>query len=260
MTELDSTKACTLCLNVYPVTAKYFHRAGGRLAPRCRACRTSEKNRHIVLAKMFTPDGKKHCLSCDKDLPATSEYFYRESRKKDGWQGECKECSGRRSSVRWAKCTESELELARAEKRRYFRSLTPEQSKRHAENVRRNYEANREEILEYKRLHSKRYGPQYRIDNRELVYAKNRNRRAKSKNAPGLHNEVDILTIYERQQGRCFYCNERLEKYHVDHLTPLSRGGSNYPENLCCTCANCNLRKGALTQQEFEEIIRKDGG
>jgi 5-methylcytosine-specific restriction endonuclease McrA len=32
---------------------------------------------------------------------------------------------------------------------------------------------------------------------------------------------------------------------HVDHLTPVARGGTDHPSNLVAACADCNLRRGA---------------
>ena len=32
---------------------------------------------------------------------------------------------------------------------------------------------------------------------------------------------------------------------HVDHITPVARGGSDWPTDLQPLCAACNLRKGA---------------
>jgi 5-methylcytosine-specific restriction endonuclease McrA len=31
--------------------------------------------------------------------------------------------------------------------------------------------------------------------------------------------------------------------WQVDHVIPLSRGGSNWPTNLVCACGQCNSRK-----------------
>jgi len=39
----------------------------------------------------------------------------------------------------------------------------------------------------------------------------------------------------------CAICGEPAE--HLDHITPLARGGTDRPTNLQPLCANCNLRK-----------------
>lgn len=43
----------------------------------------------------------------------------------------------------------------------------------------------------------------------------------------------------------CVYCGSRpgSDRLHVDHLVPVSKGGSDNIENLCCACETCNLRK-----------------
>lgn len=51
---------------------------------------------------------------------------------------------------------------------------------------------------------------------------------------------------YEVQRGKCHWCGIALgDDYHVDHVIPLVKGGSNGPENIVCSCPPCNLRKGA---------------
>ncbi len=51
----------------------------------------------------------------------------------------------------------------------------------------------------------------------------------------------------------CRYCGAALDadNWHLEHLTPLVRGGSNRLDNLGLSCAGCNLSKGALTEAEF---------
>ncbi len=43
----------------------------------------------------------------------------------------------------------------------------------------------------------------------------------------------------------CAYCGSRpgSDRLHVDHLVPVSKGGSYNIENLCCACETCNSRK-----------------
>ena len=38
---------------------------------------------------------------------------------------------------------------------------------------------------------------------------------------------------------------------HMDHLTPLSRGGSHTLENLAPACGRCNMQKSAKTYDEW---------
>jgi len=71
-------------------------------------------------------------------------------------------------------------------------------------------------------------------------------RRSRERNAEGSHTSQDIKQIYARQNGKCAHCEKELNfVFHVDHIIPLSKGGSNYPSNLQILCATCNLRKAA---------------
>lgn len=73
------------------------------------------------------------------------------------------------------------------------------------------------------------------------------------KNAPGHHTGLDIQNLYIEQDGCCHYCGKAFvdRAYHVDHMTPLSRGGTNWPSNLALACPACNLSKHDMTDQEF---------
>lgn len=52
---------------------------------------------------------------------------------------------------------------------------------------------------------------------------------------------------------RCVYCGTGLglENATLDHVIPLSRGGSHQPGNLVAACHSCNQRKGSLLPTEF---------
>jgi 5-methylcytosine-specific restriction endonuclease McrA len=84
----------------------------------------------------------------------------------------------------------------------------------------------------------------WRDANPEKVAAIKRNRRARQSTAEGYHTAEDVLHRLELQGGKCACCAKNVgRKYHVDHITPLSKGGSNWPKNLQILCPTCNVRK-----------------
>jgi len=56
----------------------------------------------------------------------------------------------------------------------------------------------------------------------------------------------------------CYLCLKAIEfrKDHLEHKTPLSRGGTNAIENLDIACQHCNNTKHTKTEAEFRELIR----
>jgi len=54
--------------------------------------------------------------------------------------------------------------------------------------------------------------------------------------------------VRERAQLRCEYCHadERWQfiRFTIDHVLPLSAGGSDDADNLALACRNCNERRG----------------
>ena len=57
-------------------------------------------------------------------------------------------------------------------------------------------------------------------------------------------HDLEILLI--TQAGRCAYCNVCLyDGYEIDHVIPLSKGGTNWPDNVALACKPCNRAKAA---------------
>lgn len=94
---------------------------------------------------------------------------------------------------------------------------------------------------------------------RECRKGADSNHAAKRRGAEGRHTQADVGFLFARQGGRCAECGCSLwVGYHVDHVVPLARGGTNWgpvsamnaglpqsASNLQLLCARCNLRKGA---------------
>ena len=92
-----------------------------------------------------------------------------------------------------------------------------------------------------------------RIKDYEREYAKIKNptRRARIAGNGGSFTLNELNALFIEQGGCCFYCKEVLDKTHIDHKTPISRGGTSYIENIALSCPTCNMKKGTKTVEEF---------
>jgi 5-methylcytosine-specific restriction endonuclease McrA len=57
--------------------------------------------------------------------------------------------------------------------------------------------------------------------------------------------------LEDRYRHRCAYCRVDFETLQIDHVTPVSRGGSDAIGNLVLACVPCNKSKGTQTAAEF---------
>jgi 5-methylcytosine-specific restriction endonuclease McrA len=200
----------------------------------------------------------KTCTKCKIEKPFTE--FNKDSAKACGLEPHCKNCKAL-------------YRAANKEKRSKYNALYAEANKDEIRQKKAKHRAkNRESIsaqkAEYRSKNRKMIqasGANYRANNkckirakssayyakRPDVFAQNeRNRRARKSNAEGRHTALEIQAIFDRQRGICANCKAKLRKespgkYHVDHIMPLARGGSNWPSNLQCLCPKCNLSKNA---------------
>lgn len=87
-------------------------------------------------------------------------------------------------------------------------------------------------------------GNNWRKQNPDAARALLEKYRARKLNAGGNYTQKDVKRQYNRQYSECFYCGEKLNNfYHVDHVVPLSRGGTNHCGNIVIACPSCNSSK-----------------
>lgn len=69
--------------------------------------------------------------------------------------------------------------------------------------------------------------------------------------------ETDRIYIYQRDHGACQICGAKIQynEMTIDHIYPLSLGGSNCRQNYQCTCKSCNQMKRDYKQIDFYEKI-----
>lgn len=63
-----------------------------------------------------------------------------------------------------------------------------------------------------------------------------------------------IRAIKKFQDQKCASCGIVIgegRSFHADHISPISRGGSNHPTNIQALCPPCNFTKRTKTGQEF---------
>ena len=221
----------------------------------------------------------KRC-SCCMDLKPRTE-FYRAAACKDGLRGECKACVSAKQKIynaeHAAQIAEQKLiryneadAVSRSKKNASYYQLNSEAIKKRAKDwaeanrgayLKRQaayWQANRAKLLEKK--------AQYKSENAELIkqirsewYARNKARlkpqrkllKAHRRNAGRLSSGL-VQRLSEMQKARCACCRISLSAgYHLDHITPLARGGMNDDHNMQLLCPTCNLTKSAKDPIDF---------
>lgn len=76
-------------------------------------------------------------------------------------------------------------------------------------------------------------------------------------------SQSEVKTIRDKklkkQQYECVYCNAELKSNsHVDHRTPLARGGTNDSSNLQVLCARCNGEKHSKNHHEYLRWLKEN--
>jgi len=98
----------------------------------------------------------------------------------------------------------------------------------------------------------------YRLANPEVVRVVRRLRRARKVAALGAYTTAQWLDLVCLYGGCCGYCGVAAT-LEPDHRVPLSRGGSNWIENIIPCCRPCNTRKRTATEDEFRARLLGEG-
>lgn len=126
-----------------------------------------------------------------------------------------------------------------------------------------------EEYRERKRAKDRAYykaNKQRAIENAARWKAANRERArelarlywSRKRASGGTHTPDEIWQMVDDQQGLCAYCETPLfGTYHIDHMIPVSRGGTDDWTNLAIACPTCNISKSARTVEEFMDARQR---
>lgn len=183
----------------------------------------------------------KTCSKCKIQKPLSS--FSRHKGKPDGLRYSCKDCEKIPAAI-WRK-TNSDYQ-----KTYYLKNR---------EQVLKRMKIRREKFPEIHKAVSKRYAKknkeklalrssQWVKQNPEKNRAKRARRRALEIGSSfSKITKKEISNLYNQA---CVYCGSRA-RIEIDHVVPLSRGGSHSIGNLVAACRYCNRSKGDKTIMEW---------
>lgn len=86
------------------------------------------------------------------------------------------------------------------------------------------------------------YHKRYCKNNPDVIAHLKARRYAKEKNAEGSHTLEEWNRLKDSCGNVCVFCGSD-EKLTKDHIIPLSKGGSDYIENIQPLCKSCNSKK-----------------
>ena len=218
-------------------------------------------------------NGSKRCSRCGE--VKTLDEFSRDRSARDGFQSACKEC--RRLVVQ--KWRQQNPDKVRAYSRKYQQENAAARREYNRQRRRNNAEAvrqqkrewrkkNLEVVLEQERERLRRW----RSLNRERDRAAQRRREAafrldfpqrareksrqskqrwRARKRDGQGFRVVAKDVRRLASDTCVACG--LTADSLDHIIPLSRGGSHGVGNLAAMCRTCNSSKGAKTMTEWRK-------
>jgi 5-methylcytosine-specific restriction endonuclease McrA len=71
---------------------------------------------------------------------------------------------------------------------------------------------------------------------------------------------AELHEVVTAEQGTiCAYCSKPANPVTLDHIVPLSKGGSNNPLNMLVACRSCNSSKGARSWDEWMGVLKARG-
>lgn len=91
---------------------------------------------------------------------------------------------------------------------------------------------------------------EYARKNPDIIHANRRLRKARMREARGIVTAAEWLAILRQYDGRCAYCLVS-GAMTMDHVNPLSRGGTHTTDNVVPACLTCNTSKQARPMKEF---------
>jgi len=188
----------------------------------------------------------KKCCTCKKEKEITS--FCRDKSNSDGYRYRCKECTKQANKKYYTEKT-----TLFKERSTRWRKENPKKAKEHRKKWNKeNVEACKEQVIKWRKENPerhkellKRWKEQNPEKYKEQYTRVTHLRRARKANNGPIDKDISIGALYERDKGVCGICKELVStKPSIDHIKPISKGGTHIWDNIQLTHLKCNIRKG----------------
>ena len=200
----------------------------------------------------------KACSKCKQVKPLSD--FHKSKAAKSGHKPSCQLCKQKANKIYRAENTELIKAINKAwcaKNPRKLKEYALKSSKYYLENPSKRkeyYQKNREKLVARHRQwrannyeKARQIEKTYRSSNPHVGRLQSQKRRALKK-ANGCYL-VSVKESKRMLQSPCFYCGQPSK--HLDHVVPLSRGGSHSIGNLVPSCITCNISKNKKTIMEW---------
>lgn len=207
----------------------------------------------------------KKCKECENELPLSHYHFHANTR--DKLQPKCKDCVKAYRAAYYQKHQDRLKAYSvnfYAENsdhvKTYQKKYAAKNTKKVKARSKRWREANRESLLvqkrEYYETNKSVILPKlklYSAAHPEYLKASTARRRSILRKASGSCSSKQMIAKCEYHGWQCYLCGTpvTMKTLHMDHRTPIARGGSNWPANLAPACVPCNLSKSRKTEKEY---------
>lgn len=195
--------------------------------------------------------GLKACYKCK--IPKTADCFSKDRSRVDSLKPLCKECQ--KGYVKDNKEKERErlskhYQKHKEEKRRYAASYNLLNTKKNKERQKKYRESHGDVKRRYYRSHREKMlgqSQRYAKEHPEVIIASRHKRRGRmSHTKDGTVTAGKLRKLFETWTGICPVCG-KTSKPSLDHILPLSKGGTHTLSNLQLMCKPCNSKKGSKT-------------
>ena len=126
-----------------------------------------------------------------------------------------------------------------------LRELNPEPPPKHPYKYKEKFSVYlkqwQKENLDRYKIYKKKY--EATEEGRASKTARKHRRRTRMLEAEGSFTAEEWELKKKEFDYRCAYCGKKTKKLTVDHFIPLSKGGTNYIENILPACGQCNQHK-----------------